>query len=112
MIDLKVFRPAMSCSSNLAGNENSPLIVLYFGGGFVLGSPLALATLARSLVKQFTAIVVAPKYRLAPEHPFPTSINDGWDSLDWIAKNATATIGADPSKGFIVGGCLRWRQHY
>ena len=30
---------------------------------------------------------------------------DTWDSLKWIADNATGTVlGADPSKGFIVGG--------
>jgi acetyl esterase/lipase len=30
-------------------------------------------------------------------------VEDGWDTLSWIASN-TAALRADPSKGFIVGG--------
>ena len=83
---------------------SSPLIVLFYGGGFVLGSPVMMAKLARSLVKRFHAVVVAPTYRLAPEHPFPCGILDGHDALSWIAENATSTLRAMPSKGFVVGG--------
>ena len=49
-------------------------------------------------------MVVCPTYRLAPEHPFPTGIDDGYDALSWIAANATTSLRAEPSKGFIVGG--------
>ena len=55
-------------------------------------------------MKRFDAVVVAPNYRLAPEHPFPTGMNDGWDTISWIAKNAVDTLRTDPSKGFVVGG--------
>lgn len=43
------------------------------------------------------------EYRLFPEHQFPTWINDSWDVLQWCAKNA-ASFGADPTRGFIIGG--------
>lgn len=85
-------------------NTRSPLIVLFFGGGYITGSPTQVANLARELVKQFNAVVAGPAYRLAPEHPFPASINDCWDSFKFIAANATSKFGADPSKGFVVGG--------
>ncbi|KAK3684532.1 hypothetical protein LTR37_020174 [Vermiconidia calcicola] len=62
-----------------------------------------MAALARSLVKRFSAVVVAPTYRLAPEYPFPTGINDGWDAVAWIAENAEV-LEADPNQGFLVGG--------
>ena len=43
--------------------------------------------------------------RLAPEHPFPTWINDSWDALQWAAAHATTVLGADPARGgFVVGG--------
>lgn len=41
--------------------------------------------------------------RLAPEHPFPTGVNDSWDALQWAAANATS-LSANPALGFIVGG--------
>lgn len=41
--------------------------------------------------------------RLAPEHKFPTWINDSWDTTKYFAANP-ASYHADPAKGFIVGG--------
>ena len=63
-----------------------------------------MAKLARLLVKRFDAVVVAPTYRLAPEYPFPNGILDGWDALSWAAANASTSLGADTSRGFVVGG--------
>ena len=100
---LKSFRRAIPPAESEHGVV-SPLIVLFFGGGFVLGNPTQMATFARSLVKRFDAVVVAPTYRLAPEHPFPTGVNDGWDAVLWIAENATTKLHANPDRGFIVGG--------
>ncbi len=98
-LPLKVFKFA----STVGQTQNSPVIVLCFPGGFIMGDPMSLAPLARSLVKRFNAVVVAPTHRLAPEHPFPTTIEDSWDAFVWIAQNVT-TLGADTARGFIVGG--------
>jgi len=83
--------------------EKSPLIVLLFGGGFVVGSNIQLGPYARGLAKIYGATVVTLSYRLAPEHKFPTAPHDVWDSVTWLAKNA-GSFGADPSVGFILGG--------
>ncbi|KAL9079258.1 MAG: hypothetical protein Q9157_001829 [Trypethelium eluteriae] len=80
-----------------------PLLVMCHGGGFVLGSLEAEQANCRSLVKAFDAVCISVGYRLAPEFTFPTAIDDSWDALKWAAENAK-TLGADPSKGFIVGG--------
>ena len=40
---------------------------------------------------------------LAPEHPFPTGVNDCYDALLWATSNAS-TLNADPKQGLIVGG--------
>lgn len=64
-----------------------------------------MAETSRWLCKTYNATCIAPAYRLAPEHVFPTALNDAFDSFLWISKNATsAPISADPSQGFIVGG--------
>lgn len=47
------------------------------------------------------------EYRLAPEHPFPVSVNDSYDVVKWCAATASSsspTLPANPRKGFIVGG--------
>ena len=46
------------------------------GGGFVIGSPGAYAGLTDRLARMAGAEVVAPDYRLAPEHPFPAPVDD------------------------------------
>lgn len=58
---------------------------------------------ARALVRVFSAVVVNISYRLAPEHKFPQSWEDAWDNLVWLVENAVQ-IGADPSRGIIMGG--------
>lgn len=94
---LKIFKP----SSGPPG----PLIVLCFGGGFVAGDNDQLTEMARISVQLFGATVVAVSYRLAPEYKFPTQQHDCWDSVQWIADNATADVLASaPSKGFVLGG--------
>ncbi len=56
-------------------------------------------------MKLFGAVVVSTSYRHAPEHISPQQAYDTWDSMQWIAENATRPLlGADPSKGFVLGG--------
>lgn len=95
--ELKIFQPTAKPAAG------SPLIVLCFGGGFVVGDNEQLTPYSRALVKLFGAVVVNISYRLAPEHRFPAAPNDAWDSFAWIGKNA-ASLDADPSAGFILGG--------
>ncbi|KAI4850763.1 lipase/esterase [Aureobasidium sp. EXF-8845] len=86
-----------------AGKSGGPLLVLIHGGGFVVGNNQQLTSYGRGFARAFDAVVVTIAYRLAPEHKFPAAPNDTEDSLLWIAKNAES-LGADPSKGFILGG--------
>ena len=46
--------------------------------------------------------MVSLDYRLAPEHTFPTAVNDAWDGLQWLHAQG-ATLGLDPSR-VAVGG--------
>ncbi|GAB7361188.1 hypothetical protein MBLNU230_g1220t1 [Neophaeotheca triangularis] len=88
----------------------SPLIVLFYGGGFCLGYPETQVTLARALVQAHNAVVVLPSYRLAPESPFPAAHNDGWAILQHIAacaqnpSDTSLPSQVSPSSGFIIAG--------
>jgi acetyl esterase/lipase len=63
----------------------SPLIVLYHGGGWVLGFPEAEEGTALVAVREFGAVVVSVDYRMAPEGPFPVPIEDSWDAVKWVS---------------------------
>lgn len=56
-----------------------------------------------NILARSTPEVSAHNYRLAPELPFPTWINDAWDATKYFAENA-ASYHADPRKGFVIGG--------
>lgn len=85
--------------------ELNPLIVLFHGGGFVVGSNTQMAVFARTFATLYNATVASLSYRLAPEHRFPTAQDDAWDGVRWLsdASNA-ASLGANLTRGFVVGG--------
>lgn len=95
--EIKVFKPTQPPAGGTA------LVVLVFGGGFVVGSNGQMTAMSRLLSGMYGVTVVNISYRLAPAHKFPNGINDAWDSVQWIAANATS-LGADPIKGFVIGG--------
>ncbi|GME26458.1 putative lipase 2 [Neofusicoccum parvum] len=81
----------------------SPLAVILHGGGFCLGGLENEELTCRNFAKELGCVVVNVDYRLAPEHPFPAAVQDSWDAVKWAATNASS-LGANPSKGFVVGG--------
>lgn len=60
---------------------DEPRALLYFhGGGFVAGSPESHRGLVAKLVAASGTSAFVPRYRLAPEHPFPAAVRDGLDA--------------------------------
>ena len=55
-----------------------PVIVLWHGGSYMSGSVEMETRPGREFDDEFGALVIAGTYRLAPEHKFPISFNDGW----------------------------------
>ncbi|KAK1544597.1 hypothetical protein CPAR01_02099 [Colletotrichum paranaense] len=98
-IDLQIVRPRGVDESN----ADRPLILLWPGGGFIVAGVEPTTRPAREFALEFGAVVVNATYRLAPEHKFPRSVKDGWETAVWLSKNASR-FGGDISKGFIVGG--------
>ncbi len=67
-----------------------PAMLWIHGGGFILGSPAQDDALATTFARELGMTVVAPSYRLAPEHPFPAAMDDLYATLKWLHTNAEA----------------------
>ena len=84
-----------------------PVVINFHGGGFTLGSPSDDGRWIGTVVDECQAVVVSVDYRRAPEHPFPTAVDDGVDAVLYIAENAKE-LGVDKDKialsGFSSGG--------
>lgn len=87
-----------------APNHATPLPTLMYlhGGGFTVGSLTTHDVLCRQLSRHAHCAVVSLDYRLAPEHRFPTAVNDSWDALHWLHQNGH-TLGLDTTR-LAVGG--------
>ncbi|HEX5373009.1 MAG TPA: alpha/beta hydrolase [Aquabacterium sp.] len=79
-----------------------PVLLYVHGGGFVVGGIDTCEAMCRSVAAQSGAAVVAIDYRLAPEHKYPTSLDDTWQALQWLAREGH-TRGLDGSR-LAVGG--------
>ncbi|KAJ7892203.1 Alpha/Beta hydrolase protein [Mycena leptocephala] len=80
-----------------------PVLVYFHGGGWVAGSINTKDFDLRMLSVELRLSIVNVDYRLAPEHPFPTGLNDSYAALKWTAKNCKRIHGS-LEKGFVVCG--------
>jgi len=76
--------PARVVAPEQAPPHGSPLVVLFHGGGFCMGDFRDETPCARSFAKALKTVTILIGYRLAPEHPFPTGIDDAYDALKWV----------------------------
>lgn len=95
---LCVYRP----SGSVADSQTMPAILYLHGGGFVLGRPEMADDYLASLAAELNTVVVAPDYRLAPEHPFPTPLEDCYTALDWLMRESRS-LGVDTKRIAIMG---------
>ncbi|NJP45202.1 alpha/beta hydrolase [Actinacidiphila epipremni] len=80
-----------------------PAVLWIHGGGFVLGGIDSVHLSAAQAAAAASAVVVAVRYRLAPEARFPAPLDDCYAALTWLAGN-TAEVGADPARLAVAGG--------
>lgn len=85
-------------------SKNAPLVILIHGGGYIMGTNMQCIPWARPIAALYGAIIALPSYRVAPEYKFPFAPHDIWDSVSWLASNASS-LGADLRAGFVIGGC-------
>ncbi|KAK1921011.1 Alpha/Beta hydrolase protein [Papiliotrema laurentii] len=97
-IQLDIWQPPSATRNAKA----RPCVIVFHGGGFVLGSGTDDARWAAVLMDQLDAIVIAVNYRVAPGYPFPTPVEDCADGILHVIKNAK-TYGVDPDKIVVSG---------
>ena len=68
--------------------ELLPLTIFFHGGGWVIGDLDTHDVVCRQLANEGKFDVLAIDYRMGPEHRFPTAINDGINSINWIVKSS------------------------
>jgi acetyl esterase len=90
-----------------------PVLLFFHGGGFTIGSIASHDILCRELSRLSGCAVVSLAYRLAPEHRFPTAVNDAWAATQWLAAegprrgldSARMAIGGDSAGGTLAAVC-------
>lgn len=79
-IPIRVYRPA----------DPAGVVIVLHGGGWVAGSIDTFDDVARHIANDSGQAVVNVGYRLSPENPFPTGLNDLWAVMKWVAKDGAS----------------------
>ena len=91
-VSVHVFRPA-------SARPGTPALLWIHGGGMVLGDAAQDSRFCRRVADELNVVVVSVEYRLAPEHPFPTPLEDCYTALQWLARQPDI----DPAR-IAIGG--------
>ncbi|KAL4866594.1 hypothetical protein BDV12DRAFT_187344 [Aspergillus spectabilis] len=65
-----------------------PAILHIHGGGYFSFSAAQSVQTMADYVSRSGVQMLSVEYRLAPEHPFPTPLEDSWTALVWVVSNA------------------------
>lgn len=79
----------------------APVLVFWHGGGWTNGYRQWVRFMA-PIVTRLGLVLVAPSYRLAPEHPLPAAVDDAFDLLAALAQRAEEWGGA-PDRFYLAG---------
>jgi acetyl esterase len=93
-VPVRIYRPSR--------DADLPIVVYLHGGGWTIGTVEQYDPVMRQVANAANSIVVAPEYRLAPEHPFPASLDDCRHAVCWTSKHAS-TFGGDGSRLAVMG---------
>ncbi|XP_030957402.1 probable carboxylesterase 15 [Quercus lobata] len=91
-LHLRLYKPTLASFTKL------PVLYYIHGGGFCFGSRNFpnFHNICHRLASGLGVLVVAPDYRLAPEHRLPAAIDDAMSSLKWLQTLAMhGGIGCD-----------------
>ena len=78
-----------------------PVVVFFYGGGWVKGDRDAYAFAGRALASR-GFVVVIPDYRKVPQVRFPAFVEDGAEAVRWT-RDTIARFGGDPDRIALAG---------
>jgi acetyl esterase/lipase len=97
-------------------NGPYPALLWLHGGGMVAGTARQDDSFCRRIATELGMVVASVEYRLAPEHPFPTPLEDCHAALRWLARQPDvdseriAVGGASAGSGLAAALCLMARE--
>ncbi|NET09472.1 MAG: alpha/beta hydrolase, partial [Symploca sp. SIO2B6] len=94
-------KPSSEATQSDILKPSHPTLITFYGGGWHNGHPDETADFSRYMAAQ-GYVVVAIAYRHAPDHLFPTQLNDVQMALRWIVEHHTE-YNIDPSRVALVG---------
>ncbi|KAI0114270.1 Alpha/Beta hydrolase protein [Hypoxylon sp. NC0597] len=84
------------------GNKKMPALIYFHGGGYTVGSVDEFENGLRLLAEAADMITIGVEYRLAPEWPFPTQLDEYEDVLSWTRSPEGVRLGIDKDR--VMGG--------
>jgi len=82
--------------------EPLPVIIYYHGGGYVMGSIDNSDVLCRKIANDLNAVIVSVGYRLSPEFPFPTALEDSYTAALWVNEHISE-LSENSKKMYVMG---------
>ena len=80
----------------------APALLWMHGGGYIMGMPEQDDIYVLPFVREVGLVVVSVDYRLAPDYPFPTPLEDCYAALQWMTAQAEISS-IDPNR-IAIGG--------
>ncbi|MCX8277505.1 MAG: alpha/beta hydrolase [Dehalococcoidia bacterium] len=93
-IPIRIYRPTTE--------GPHPLIMLFHGGGWVIGDLDSEDSTSRGLVNRVNAVLISVDYRMAPEVRFPGAPEDCYAATVWAVQHAEE-LGIDASNIAVAG---------
>ncbi|MFT4067008.1 alpha/beta hydrolase [Paraburkholderia sp.] len=81
--------------------RRAPILVFWHGGGWTNGYKEYVSFMARA-VTRLGIVLVAPTYRLAPEHRLPAAFDDALAALGHVTSHASG-FGGDAGRLYLAG---------
>ena len=95
-VPCRLYRPADE------SGEALPVVFYFHGGGWVVGCVETHDTLCQHLCHHSEAAIISVDYRLAPEYPFPTAVEDCYRTVDYVIRRA-GDFGLDATRVAVAG---------